>query len=305
MCYDYYWRFAFARQSRFFARKTSTACYEPDTILDQYKFTNCYRALDRASQYLIKNITNRNDLSKSDTFFRIILFKLFNKIETWEALERKVDGIKLSNFNLAHYATALEEIKAEAHSIYSAAYIMPSGMQYGSPLKHVNNLRMLAKFIDNGTSDRIWDTESLERTYHVFLDTPSLGKFLAMQLSVDCAYSRYSSNKEDQFVVAGPGAERGISKCFPHAKPTDYVNIIKHMQNIQEEEFQRLRLDFNYLDNRRLQLIDCQNIFCELDKYLRVKHPEFNRGTKRIKQHYKPNLLAIEYELPKKWNSQI
>lgn len=58
-----------------------------DVILKTYKFTNVYRALDRVSQYLIKNIIYNNfeQYSPKDTLLRIIVFKIFNKIETWNS----------------------------------------------------------------------------------------------------------------------------------------------------------------------------------------------------------------------------
>ena len=46
-----------------------------------------YRASDRVSQYLIRNVIYRHDQGPEEVFFRIMLFKLFNKIETWELLE--------------------------------------------------------------------------------------------------------------------------------------------------------------------------------------------------------------------------
>ena len=305
ICYDDYWRFSFARHSRFIAKKGACLTPQPDQILDQYKFTNCYRALDRVSQYLIKNITNKTTHSKEDVFFRIILFKLFNKISTWESLEAKIGGIRASTFEVSKYAQALSEIKSEGNKIYSAAYIMPSGTQYGSKTKHINNLIMLGEMLSKGVPESVWGADTLEQVYKIFLGIPSLGKFLALQLSIDCAYSSFSIAEESHFVVAGPGAERGIIKCFPKAKPSDYFDIINYMQENQDFEFRRLGLDFQYLKNRKLQLIDCQNIFCELDKYLRVKRPEFNKGTKRIKQHYRPNHKEIIFELPRKWDSGI
>jgi len=71
----------------------------------------------------------------------------------------------------------------------------------------------------------------------------------------------------------------------------------------QEEEFERLGLKFRNLWSRRLQLIDCQNIFCEVDKYARVKHPEVEgiSGRTRIKQAYKRNAMPINYWYPPKW----
>jgi hypothetical protein len=71
----------------------------------------------------------------------------------------------------------------------------------------------------------------------------------------------------------------------------------------QDQEFCRLGLEFKKLWGRKLQLIDCQNLFCEVDKYSRVKHPEFQglTGRTRIKQKYHWNPSPIEYFYPPKW----
>ena len=55
-------------------------------LLDRHKFTNAYRASDRVSQYLIRFVIYQGDQTPEEIFFRTILFKLFNKIETWELL---------------------------------------------------------------------------------------------------------------------------------------------------------------------------------------------------------------------------
>ena len=89
--YESYWRFAAERQAVFFRRaRGETRPWTDNPVLAIYKFTNAYRASDRVSQYLIRHVIYRDDLPKSprEVFFRILLFKLFNKIETWELLER-------------------------------------------------------------------------------------------------------------------------------------------------------------------------------------------------------------------------
>src|SRR5438552_2556318 len=85
--YDTYWRFAAERQEIFFARMTGLPPpWTKDRILAEFKFTNAYRAADRVSQFLIRHVIYRRDLPNSieEIFFRTMLFKLFNKIETWE-----------------------------------------------------------------------------------------------------------------------------------------------------------------------------------------------------------------------------
>ena len=63
------------------------------------------------------------------------------------------------------------------------------------------------------------------------------------------------------------------------------------MVDSQEEHFDRLGLPFNGLRGRRLQLIDCQNLFCEVDKYARVAHPDVRgiSGRARVEQKYVPD----------------
>ena len=60
---------------------------------------------------------------------------------------------------------------------------------------------------------------------------------------------------------------------------------------------------FRDLWGRRLQLIDCQNLFCEVSKYARVKHPEIKGvgSRSRIKQVYRPTAEALKHWYPPKW----
>ena len=88
--------------------------------------------------------------------------------------------------------------------------------------------------------------------------------------------------------MPGPGARDGIRKCFRDTGGLNECEIIQWTMERQDQEFSRLGLDFQSLWGRPLQLIDCQNLFCEVDKYSRVKHPEIIgiTGRKRIKQKY-------------------
>ncbi len=65
---------------------------------------------------------------------------------------------------------------------------------------------------------------------------------------------------------------------------------------------ERQNIFLKKISNRPLQLIDCQNIFCELDKYCRQAMPELKSNRTKIKKHYKPKKDKIEYIYPLKWN---
>lgn len=305
--YDSYWEFATKRQEVFFKRiQGENFPWTDDPIIQKFKFTNVYRASDRVSQYLIKNIiyTDKN-YSPEDQCFRILFFKLFNKIETWDYIERALGDISYSSYNFDIYDQLLKEKINSNKQIYSAAYIMPSGKScFGFEKKHQNNLKLLEYMMKSGLTLQIAKANSLKELYQILLSYPTLGPFLAFQFSIDINYSELCDFDEMSFVVAGPGAKNGIHKCFDDLSGYEYEDIIKFAADRQEEEFEKRELRFKTLHGRRLQLVDCQNLFCETDKYAREKYPNIAgvSDRKRIKQRYiDRKLQRIDYFYPPKW----
>lgn len=305
--YDTYWKFAVERQNIFFNKLDGHDVITNDEILLKHKFTNAYRASDRVSQYLInKVIYTEQQYSNEDILLRILLFKIFNKIETWELLSSELGEISTNTFNLEICSRILNEAKNNNERIYSGAYIMTSGKrEFGSSIKHQNHLKLLSEEVLNKSLiNNVLKANSLEDIYNLLLSIPTFGSFLSYQFAIDINYSTLTNFDEMEFVVPGPGAKDGIKKCFIHFGEYDFADIIKYVTDNQEKEFDRLGLDFQSLGGRPLQLIDCQNLFCETDKYSRVKHPEISgfSDRTRIKQIYKPNSLQINYGYPPKWN---
>ena len=98
--YDTYWRFAAERQEVFFRKLEGQAPpWTGDPVIARHKFTNAYRAAYRVSQYLIRHVIYEGDQSVSEVFFRAILFKLFNKIETWELLKANLGDITWEGYS--------------------------------------------------------------------------------------------------------------------------------------------------------------------------------------------------------------
>lgn len=299
--YDTYWRFAAERQRIYMRRLAGDPPpWTQDEILAQHRFTNVYRAADRVSQYLIRRVIYHKERalqSPEEVFFRTLLFKSFNRIQTWEGLREDLgEEPSWAGFDLDRYNGALERRKADGAKLYSAAYILanPRSALLGKPdgRKHYNHLRLLQHMMQDGAPRKIAAANSLEQLYETLRGYPSIGDFLAFQYAIDLNYSEAVNFKEMDFVVAGPGALRGIQKCFSDTQGATPAQIIRAMADSAEAEFHRLQLQFQNLWGRPLQLIDCQNIFCETDKYARVKHPEFRatgpaKGS-RIKQKYRP-----------------
>ena len=86
--YDTYWRFAAERQAIFHRRLDGQPSpWTADPILDVFKFCNAYRASDRVSQFLLRDVIYRHDVGADDLLMRVVLFRLFSKIETWPSTE--------------------------------------------------------------------------------------------------------------------------------------------------------------------------------------------------------------------------
>lgn len=310
--YNVYWKFAVKRQHIYhLRRKGAIYPWTDDDILLKYKFTNAYRASDRVSQYLIRNVIYSSDsdnFSPEDVFFRIILFKVFNKIETWEAIQNVIGIIDYKTYSFEQYDSILTQLVNNGEKIYSAAYIMPSGKTFGFRKKHRNNLMLIEMMMSDHILSQIARARSLQNIYEILLCYPSLGEFLAFQYTIDINYSELCDFSEMDYVVSGPGAKSGIAKLFCDKNGYSDEYIIQLMAENQEREFERLGLNFEYLGNRKLQLIDCQNLFCETDKYTRALYPYFKSKSERtrIKQLYKPKLLnPIDYFYPPKWKIDV
>ncbi|MGF1987118.1 MAG: nucleotide kinase domain-containing protein [Nostoc sp. ZfuVER08] len=304
--FDTYWRFAAMRQEVFFNKINNLPPpWTSDPIINTYKFCNAYRASDRVSQYLIKNVIYDNNRSKNEeeVILRILLFKIFNKIETWEYLEKQLgEYITLSNFDLNVYSNILQEAMNLGHVIYTSAYMSCASKEFGYDKKHQNHLALIDKMVVQERVDkRIVKAKNFEDVFHIIQEYPLLGKFMAYQLATDINYSEIINFDENSFTIAGPGAERGINKCFIDTAGKTYTEVIHWMTENQEKEFQRLGLNFQSLWGRPLQAIDCQNLFCETDKYCRAAFPDLKSNRKKIKSKFTSTPQPIDYFYPPKW----
>lgn len=301
--YPVLWRYAVARQAVYLRRVAgSPAPWTDDHIIASHRFTNAFRAADRVSQDLIGMVYSDANCSAESMFLRVLLFKIFNKTETWNAVVKAHGLPEAGTFPFVSCEATLSAIKDQGKSIYSAAYIMPSGGQVGGS-KHQMHLRLLRRLLDDRLPDRIQRAKSLSEVYGLLLRVPTFGPFLAFQYAIDLNYSPLTDHSETDFVVAGPGALDGLAKCFESLGDYTPEETIMWLTDVQEQEFARYGLSFPGLWGRRLQPIDVQNLFCEVSKYTRVSHPDVRgaSGRTRIKQKFSPAGSVPPPVFPPKW----
>jgi hypothetical protein len=303
--YDTYWRFAAARQEIFHKRAEGLAGpWTTDPILQRYKFCNAYRASDRASQYLIRHVIHGEhaaDLEADDVFLRVVLFRLFSKESTWEALEAASGGVRRATLNPEALGDLLERMRAQ-QPIYTAAFILAPTDVYGYRSKHRNHLELVRRMFRPGALGRdLARARTLEQVFEALRTWPMIGDFMGYQLAVDLNYTHFLDFSEDSFTVPGPGALRGLHKVFQDFGDRTPQQLIMDMSRRQDDEFGRLGLGWRDLFGRPLHAIDCQNLFCEVDKYSRVAFPEIASGRTRIKQMFAPSTVPLRLFYPPKW----
>lgn len=306
--FKYYFYFMENRMDIFWSKYYNNNCImTDDPILRKYKFTNVYRVCDRVSQYLIRNViycNNVNEFSDGDIILRILIFKVFNRIDTWEYLESKIGIINLKTFDVASITKLLSD-RIKIRPIFNAAYLMTGShngfTQYTS--KHERWLYMIDKyFIKGGVLTRVLKAKSMDEVFNLLTQCPFIGDFLAYQYTIDFNYSEVMNFSENSFVKAGIGAIRGIQKCFENASYFDNEYLIHHtLEHLDKYRDRYGFSNFKNLFGREPTLIDLQNCFCETDKYLRQRMPELNIGNKRIKQIYRESPNKIEFFFPPKW----
>lgn len=300
---DVYWEFADTRLDIYRERiRSRRPVRAHDPVIAAHRFTNTFRACDRVSQYLITDVIyDGAERRFVDEFARTILFKLFNRLDTWEAIQDGVGGIDSEPVLDGRVEKVLRQLVA-SQQIYSAAYIMPPPRHLTGP-KALRHLALLARMLVDGTVDRVRRATSLADVFAALREVPSLGPFLAFQYSIDLCYGPTLDHDENEFVVPGPGALRGMRKCYSDFGDYSPTEVIRFTQERMEAETSRIGVETPHLWGRPPQLIDLQNVFCEVDKYTRVARPDLSRNVPglRIKQRYRVDERPLTSWFPPKW----
>lgn len=303
--YELYWQFASKRQAAFERRVAGQpAPWTDDAILQTFKFCNVFRAADRVSQYMIRDVCYHDETcSPEDRLFQIVAFRTFSKIETWRSLRAFLGRYPtLDDLADGSFTKALDHARQENGGLYTGAFILCATDAFGQGLKHLNHVELFRHmFLGDDLGKRLLDASSLREVYELLHGYPLMGDFMSYQTTIDLNYSDLINFSENEFTQAGPGALRGIKKCFEDFGDYKPADIILWMVDNQEAELSRLGLPFHGLWGRPLHAIDAQGLFCETDKYCREAAPELASARKRIKARFSQSREPIQLFFPPKW----
>ena len=159
-----------------------------DPILQQHSFTNVFRIYDRVTQYIICNVIGKGDQDLHETCFRVILFRCFNRISTWELLLAHFGELTWRDFNLAAYEAVLYEEYRQNNTLYGASYILPAPELGGTTLdgskckaNYANHLRLLKVMMETDLPGQLAQLSELSDAWERISLYPSMGAFLSFQ----------------------------------------------------------------------------------------------------------------------------
>lgn len=278
---DLFWRFIDKRQRAWFRRvvEEQSPPWSEDEILQKYRFTNVYRELDPGTQYVIQNILEV-DASRRDKLLNVMMYRLIGRQETHEHLGFQ----SLDSFDPRDFERRLKYRRDEqGEPVFTGAYMVSGYNQMGSSDKVENVARLFCQLTaKEGFFDDVLSSESLESAYELIRSQPGYGNFLSYQVIVDLLYpvNYYDGGSvlpfsPDDWSSPGPGAQKGMKRLVSEFNGVDRIDVMRWLRQNQEQEFERLGLDFPYLTTGvggrlELSLADIQNCLCEFYKYDKI-----------------------------------
>lgn len=297
---DLFWWFVCERQTIWHKRVVEhrPPPWTDNLVMQRERFTNMYRELDPGTQYVIREILER-DAPKPDKTFNVMLYRLIGRAETHAAI-----GFQwLDRFDPAALERDLKRLRdEEGKPPFTAAYMVSAYASMGSRDK-IENVVKLFTLLHAGFDDfsaRIAAATHPSQVYTILASAHGFGNFLAYQVLVDLLYPLdvYGGRpllpfSHDDWSAAGPGAQRGIRMLLRDdaeesggrggkggkedksgSRPDD-LTVMRWLREHQRAEFTRLGLGFPYLRDtsgmeRDLSLANIQNCLCEFHKFVKI-----------------------------------
>jgi hypothetical protein len=254
-----------------------------DPIVATRKFTNVYRILDYGSQFVMTDLIDP-ELGPRDQLARLFLYRHTGRVEAWEYLGLTSGYPTRSNLDdvvaawkeyqgqgVEHTQKRNPEAQGQGgsrtgggvrytkfeRSVFTGAYLVfPQSTVPGT--NKLDSIIDLTRrlFVEADTGADFWRASSQAERFTVLRRNKGVADFMSMQILTDWGYTPLcGEDRENEFVVAGPGARKGAAAL---GLPPDQA-IRWATETISD-----LRLG-----DRPPSYMDAQNTLCEFSKYVR------------------------------------
>lgn len=309
---DLFWYWLNERHRIYVAKKAGKPWpWTKDKILQEYKFTNVFRQLDRVTTEWTDRFCHLlgagKDMKDEDILFQLCMFRMFNWPATYDALyygvpklhkrDKDEDGkLKPVRWNLKKALKVLKERRDDHEQLFTGAYI-------------ITNLgRKEPKYEVIATAlDEIWQTRGkmakrikkgrkMETAVEVLSEIPTIGGFIGYEIVCDLRHTRILNDALDinSWANPGPGAKRGIHRLLtgnaklPGKKP-NYQRAMRALLKMSPGKIGK------HIKNCEwpFEMREIEHSLCEFDKMMRVKNGE---GKPRSCYNYKDPKERVPWE---------
>lgn len=302
-----YWYWIAERMNIWYKR---TVLREPqpwtnDIILQENKFTNVFRDLDRGTVVYIKEILSKMDEPCDDIFTRVEevvlntqIYRLFLKYDTW----KQIGFIYLKTYKeqWEQAKANLRRMKANGETIWHAAYFV-NDLKSANPNPDTNFDKLEnAICLCEQFYKYLYDTtefimnhdmkECLEYLNHF----PAIGDFTVYEWLCDwgMAYKHIQNAfvnwTDDSYVNIGPGNKMGLDFIFEDKGNLDYYELNFYLRASWRHYLQRYGYYNRFISQlpewarQDINMRVIEHDACEVQKYLNVYY-----GTGKCKAKFK------------------
>lgn len=276
------------------------APWTDNPIIREYRFTNVRREHDKETRWVIENICNR-EMSLTNKWMNLILFRMINKSETCRNFMpinfESVDWVKIVDYvenvpeDYVMFTNAFKTSGVKGAAAKTLGHISAfKDREKGVP-PLISVIQYCKKLYDEGELlARIRNANTAQEFFEALSGVYGIGYFLAYQIFVDYTYCPESPWSENEFVVAGPGARRGLDLVFADKDGMTYEECLFWLRDNWLTICKWLNLPWNpdeiftdlFPEDRHMNVMSLQNCHCEISKYIRAVN---GTGHPRNKYH--------------------
>lgn len=273
-----FFQYAHDRHDAFLKRKegNSQEDWTSDPVLRSTKFANVFRVLDRSTQYVLTNVVQDGPQELREVCFRIILFRSFARISTYEVIKSALGGPPtLAGFSPAAYENILLPHIGAGNPVYGSSYFIPAPRDFKTQYPFQSTLRLIQLMIRTGLPEKLAELHHMRDAHSLLTTFPGLGPFLAMQLLLDLNLSEHFDFNEEEFAACGPGSRAGLVEIFGKYVSGFELDAMRWIQANQDHYWAKYGItDVPHLCPARkpgLNVVDIEHTLCEVFKYRRAK----------------------------------
>lgn len=282
------------------------------------KFTNVYRVLDFGSQWLFTSGWIDGEADPRDQLMRLFLYRHTGRWESWDVFLELQGALTIADLPLARdvlksYRGGSREVtsgktsggggKRERkgrlfdRSVFTSAYLVFPQSTVAGTDKLDSIFDLTRRLFDPASPDDIvpdfMKARSQAERFKVLRRNKGVADFMSMQILTDWGYTpQCGEDREDDFIVPGPGAKKGAAALAPGTRPEDVARWA--LETVRSTPGCPSLFVKNSMSIRQPSLMDVQNLLCEFSKLVRYTPT----GTPYVPAHPGPQPAP---EFPTHW----